>query len=210
MATDPALVPVDEAPITFRTLQALLTTPSVPERYRSSPTGAHDLLAAVLVGREIGVKPMESIGSLYLVNGRVSMEGKLMSALIHRAGHQIKAKINTQKAVVTAFRRDPYTKELNEVGSVEFGAADAKRAGLDKKPTYKEYPQMMYFWRALAMAARMFFSDCLAGIAHVPEELDVEGAEVEIRFPDEVPLEIESDGDIYEIPAEVAEEPDDE
>jgi hypothetical protein len=202
MTEDTSLIPLNEAPFTYKTLQRLFTTPTVPERYQLSETGVDDMLAAVLVGREIGIGPMEAINSIYLVNGRTSMEAKLMSALIHRAGHKIKAKVAVTKTVITCYRRDPYTHELDEVGTVEFGAADAKRAKLDGKSTYEQYPQFMHTWRALGLAARLYYADCLAGIGHIPEEV---GAidDIETSVPDDLELEIETPtGEILEIPVD--------
>ena len=108
-------LPIKDAPITMRTLDVLRKTPTVPVRYRESETGVQDMFAAVLVGREIGIEPMEAINSLYLVNGQISMSGKLMSALVHRAGHQIRVDIETKGATATAWRRDYVTHELTEV-----------------------------------------------------------------------------------------------
>ena len=72
-------VPVDEMPITFTTLEMLASLPTTPERFQGKP---RDMLAVVLVGRELGVKPMSAINNLYLVDGDVAMKGKLMSALV--------------------------------------------------------------------------------------------------------------------------------
>lgn len=181
-------MPLSEAPITAKTLMMLQGTPTVPARYQNSPTGWQDMLAAVLVGRAIGVSEMESIHSLYLVNGQVAMTGKLMSALIHRAGHQLRIEVKPKEVTATGFRRDYVTHELTEVGSWTFGEVDAKRAGLDKKDTYKSYPHTMWMWRAVSNLCRVFFPDVISGMgAYVPEEIGVEGAEVD-RLPDEIEL----------------------
>lgn len=166
--------PVTEMPITYRTLQMLAGTTTVPRRYLESATPVQDMMAAVLYGREMNVGPMEAIQSFYLVNGTVSMSGKLMSALIHRAGHKIVVEFKQNKVVVHAHRRDPYTRELHEVGVVEFSRDDAEQAGLSGKDTYKSYPRIMWAWRAISWAARMFYADVISGIGYVPEEVDVD------------------------------------
>ena len=164
----------------------LAQTPAVPERYMGR---VKDLMAAVLMGREIGVGPMEAINELYLVDGKTSMSAKLMSSLIHRAGHVLKLRLTNTAAIVTAFRRDPYTHELIEVGQFSFSEADAKRANLDRKQTYKQYPAMMRTHRAISFAGRTLFADCLSGIGHIPEELNIE-APVE-PLPAEIEVELE-------------------
>ena len=73
-----ATLALTDQPVTYKTLQRLINTPTVPQRYRESPTGVDDMVAAVLVGTELGLGPMQSINDLYLVNGQVSMTGKLM------------------------------------------------------------------------------------------------------------------------------------
>ena len=164
-------VDVREMPITLKTLKLLSDGPTVPERYQGKP---YNMLAAVLVGREMGVEPMEAINSLYLVGGQTSMTGKLMSSLVHRAGHQLRVNIEETQSTVTCFRRDPLTHNLEEVGSITFTEADAKRAGLAEKPTYLAYPTIMWTWRAISQACRIYFADVLSGIVYVPEEVGIE------------------------------------
>jgi len=190
-------MPIEDMPITLRTLEMLATLPTTPERWRGKP---RDMLAAILVAREVGVLPMSAINNLYLVDGDVSMKGKLMSALVHRAGHQIRLKITDKKVTATAWRRDPYTHKLEEMGSFSFGDADAKRAGLSDKPSYQNFPTIMYSWRALASCARLYFGDVLEGVTHIPDEF---GIDVTVEpLPDEV--EVEVDGQVME--AEVVDE----
>ncbi len=158
----------------------LITTlsqgPTVPERYKNKP---NDMLAAILVGKELGIEPMEAVNSIFLVNGTTSMTGKLMSGLVHRAGHELHVKMSVEGSEVTSFRRDPYTHDLHEVGVVTFTRDDAKRANLMDKPTYKAYPAVMMTWRAISQACRIYFADVLSGVAYVPEELNVE-ADLEV------------------------------
>jgi hypothetical protein len=190
--------------VTYRTLQTLINTPTVPNRYKESETGVDDMLAAVMVGKEIGIGPMQAINDLYLVNGQVSMSGKLMSAKVHQAGHAIHLDVTAKKAVATAYRRDPYTHKLVEMGSVEFTDADAKRAGLDTKGTYIKYPGIMKGWRAISNLCRVYFADALAGIAYVPEELDID-APIE-AIPDVVELEVEGEAVLEQGMATVTEQ----
>ena len=168
---DPTGLAVQDMPISLKTLDILSKGPTVPTRYKDKP---YDMMAAVLVGREMGVEPMEAINNLYLVNGQVSMSGKLMSALVHRAGHELRASIDSKAATVEAWRRDLYTHELEKKGEVTFSLADAKKAGLDEKEVYKAYPMVMCTWRALSQVCRFYFADVMAGVTHVPEEVNIE------------------------------------
>lgn len=189
---DPKSTPLSEVQPTYNTLVRLHQTPTVPERYRKSPTGVDDMLAAVLVGRELHIGPMEAINSLYLVNGQIAMTGKLMSALVHRAGHLIKLNVTAKSAKATGYRRDYLTHELVEVGTVEFTEADAKRADLHTKPNYKAYPKIMWSWRAISALCRFHFADVVSGMgAYVPEEMNIE-APVE-AITEEVELLVDGD-----------------
>lgn len=156
--------------------------PTLPKRYAGKPADIH---AAIVAGHELGIEPMEAINSLYLVNGQISMSGKLMSALVHRAGHELRVEIAADRSTVTAHRRDPYTKELHPVGSIMFTQEDAVRAGLADKDTYKAYPTVMLTWRAISQACRIYFADVLSGIAYVPEEVGIE-APIEAIPMDEI------------------------
>lgn len=162
-------IAVRDQPITTKTLAALIDTPTIPERYES----VGDLIATILVGREAGVAEMTAINNLYLVNGTVSMSSKLMAGLIFAAGHHMVMKTSAKGAEVVAYRRDQFTQKLIEVATFTFTEADAKRAGLDEKDTYQNYPSQMYLNRAVSMAARMAYQDVIAGIGYVPEEVGV-------------------------------------
>lgn len=179
---DKLAVPVGDIPITTNTLAMLATTPAIPARYEGKVA---DMLAAVLFGREIGIPPMQAINDLYLVDGKVSMSGKLMSDLVHGAGHELRVTFTAKSTTVAAWRRDPWSHELHHAGDFTFTEADAKRAGLTDN-AWVTYPQIMRTWRAITFACRTVFGDCLGGVTHTPEELGMDtDYEVEI-IPDSV------------------------
>jgi hypothetical protein len=147
------------------------------------------MLAAVMVGKELGVGPMESINSIYLVNGQVSMLGRLMCAQIYRHHHALKVMVKPKSVTTIAYRRDPWTHELVEQGEWTFGEAEAKKAYLDSKDTYENYPQLMWTWRSISALSRIYFADCISGIGYTPEEV---GLDVPVEpLPDFVELEID-------------------
>ena len=185
--TDKQDMPLSEIQPTYKTLGLLLKTPTVPMRYKMSDTGQADMFAAALHGRELGIGPMTSINELYLVNGTMSMSAKLMAALIYRAGHIIKLKITATGTKGTALRWHPQSSELVEVGEYEFTNADAKKAGLDKKQTYSEYPKLMQSARCISGLARLFYADVIHGFGYVPEEVGV--ADVVEPIPDVIEVD---------------------
>lgn len=162
-----ALVPLTEVPFTWKTAHMLAGSPTVPEHLRGKP---EDIVATILNGRELGLAPMESINNLYMVNGKISLSGKTMLGLIRKAGHRPKLDITTKGTIIECYRLiEDGTQELQ--GTVGFDMDDVKTAKLSKKDTYIEYPQMMMAWRAVSMAARFFYSDCITAGAYVPEEV---------------------------------------
>jgi len=170
--TDLAKLPLDQLPVNYSTLQALHASPTVPARYQQSPTGVNDMYTTTLVGKEIGVGPFTSIYEIYMVNGQASMSGKMMLALIWRAGHKLTVIIEETQSTVKCWRRIDGVFE--HVGDVTFTVEDAARAGLMDKGTYEQYPKTMLTWRAVTMAARIYYPDVILGVSYVPEELNIE------------------------------------
>ena len=168
--------PIDEMPITMRTLQALKRTPTVPVRYRESDTGAQDMMAAVITGRELGVAPMASIRQLYLINGQASMMAALMAGLVFRAGGRIRYVVEVSRKQVTAeaWRLNPAGDTFEKEGSWTFGHKDAELAGLSDKGTYQSYPFLMYAARATSALCRLYFPEVLAGLGYIPDEIGIE------------------------------------
>ena len=189
--TDLATVPLNELPINYNTLATLISGPTIPIRYKNSPTGVNDMYAAHLVGTELGIGTFTSIYEIYMVNGQASMSGKLMLALVFRAGHKISAEINETESIVHCYRLIDGKHEL--VGSTTFSIEDAHRAELMDKGTYQSYPKTMLTWRAVSMACRLYFPDVILGVGYVPEEVGLDDVAV-----DQVPGYVLNDEDQLE------------
>lgn len=188
----PASIPLDRAPFTFKTLQAIAKTEFVPRGLRGKPNA---ILAAILMGRELGLGPMESMRSISIIDGRPSPSAEWMVARIFEAGHVLTVPEQTAETCTvkgTRYREGQIITEMSYTFTMEM----AKRAGLASKDNWKHYPEAMLYWRAVAQLARQLFPDVLAGIKHTPEELvpdqvwDVYGA-----IPEEEDLE-ESEGSV--------------
>ena len=120
-------------------------------------------IAVMMTGNELGLKPMESLKSLYVIKGKVGMASQIMLALVRRSGllEYIKFGETEDMCTVTVKRinEEPY--------SYSFTMADARRAGLvTGKPGagWTNYPNLMLRWRALAGNLRVTFPDILAGM----------------------------------------------
>lgn len=135
----------------------------VPKDYQNNPG---NILVAIQWGMEIGLQPLQSMQSIAVINGRPSIWGDAMLALVRSSGllESINEDVTDSKAVCTIKRRGE-----QEVVR-EFSMQDAKQAGLTgKQGPWAQYPKRMLQMRARAFALRDVFPDVLRGV-HVAEE----------------------------------------
>ena len=165
-----ALVPqnLDDA---FRLSKALsLSGDMVPKHFQGKP---EMIMAAVLRGAEIGLAPMQALSNIAVINGRASIWGDALPALLQRAGHSIDCILDgegdARKAVATVKRGD-----TGETYVRAFSVADAKKAGLwGKAGPWQSYPDRMLQMRARSYAARDGAADALMGLQVAEEMSDV-------------------------------------
>jgi hypothetical protein len=152
-----------------------------PSQFRGKPA---DVLVAVQQGAELGMSPMQSLANIAVINGRATLWGDAVVALALATGQleELREEWDPTRAGGTA------TVTIKRRGMTEhvetFSMEDAKRAKLDGKDTYRQYPQRMCTWRAKTWAIRAMFADALKGIA-VREEADdyVVSDGVEVMMP---------------------------
>lgn len=186
---DPDLM---EAPFTWKTLNAIATTEFVPAAYRGKPEA---ILACILTGRELGMGPMESLRRIDVIDGSASPTGEWMISRVFEAGHVVEViHQNDQKCTLKGTRFQD-GKQLSSM-MVTYTVEMAERAGLLSKRNWKQYPEIMLYWRAATMLCRQAFPDVLGGLKYVAEEL---GAEDWIE-PPQAGVEIR-DGEFVEIEA---------
>lgn len=137
-----------------------------PKDYKGKPGNC---LIAMQFGAEIGLKPMQAIQNIAVINGRPSLWGDAQLAVVLASPvcEYVRERFEGDTAYCTAKRKgEPeYT--------YEFSVEDAKAAGLLGKPG----PWTMYRDRMLQMRARGFalrdkFADVLKGIAMREEVQD--------------------------------------
>lgn len=120
----------------------------LPQALRGKPA---DVLVTVMYGREMGLTPMQAIQGIYVVNGRPTCGGKLLLAKVRQAGHRVKIEATDKVARVTITRSDDRENPHTE----EFTWADAERAKLTTKDTWKSWPKQMLTWRAVSNAVNV-------------------------------------------------------
>ena len=166
---------LDEA---MRFADMLASASIVPKDYIGKPG---NVLAAIQWGVELGLQPMQAMQSIAVINGRPSLWGDAMLALVkaHPAFEWIKEDCDGNIATCTVKRRgEP---EVTQSFSLE----EAKKAGLTgKQGPWTQYPKRMLQMRARGFALRDAFPDALRGVISAeeardtPAERDMGAAEV--------------------------------
>ena len=144
----------------------------VPASYKGKK---EDILVAIIMGSELGFSPIASLQNIATINGKPSIYGDAMLALVknsplcedvietmHKGDKQ-----EDSGAVCTVKRKGM------EPVSVTFTVGDAIRAGLWKKAgPWTQYPKRMLQMRARSFALRDAFPDVLRGLVATEELMD--------------------------------------
>ena len=144
----------------------------VPKEYRNQP---EDIMLAVQLGSEVGLRPMQALQNIAVINGRPAVWGDALPGLCKASPvyHDIVETWENEHepdalvAVCIAKRHGstPVT--------ARFSVMDAKRAGLwTKAGPWQTYPRRMLQMRARSFALRDAFPDVLKGLISVEEALD--------------------------------------
>lgn len=145
----------------------------------------------ILAGRELGLSPLQSITDIYMVNGKVALQAKLIASLIKKSGkydYHID-KLDDQECVISFFQLNG---KMEKIGESIFTIKDAARAGIVNKESWKNYPKNMLFSRAVSNGARLYCADVIT--AYTPEE--VEDIKVIIPEPTKETITIDTTGEV--------------
>lgn len=126
------------------------------------------IMMIMLAARELGIPAMQALnGGLHIIQGRVEISARMMSALIRRAGHSVQIKESSgDKCVLVGKRADN-----GDEGTATFTMKEANQAGLVKKGGgWEKFPGDMLYARALSRLARQLFAD-VVGVGYVEGEI---------------------------------------
>jgi hypothetical protein len=157
----------------FQLAEMMSKSALVPDAFRGK-TG--DILIAVQLGSEIGLKPMQALSGICVINGRPTVWGDAALAVVLNSGLMENYKEMTCEEIEAAGKAVFWAKRVNLPEPIirEFSIEDAKKARLwnnDKKPIWKDYPWRMLQMRARSWALRDGFADALKGMA-IREEVE--------------------------------------
>jgi hypothetical protein len=145
--------------------------------------------------KENDVPIIQAMQNTMVVNGRLSVWGDLLLAMVQRSPHYIrheefyegKEGTDSYTAVSRFWRRGcekPY--------EGRFSIAQAKTAHLWAKNVWATYPERMLKMRARTFAARDGFSDALKGITSVEEAQDIRVRDVHAEVVEEKKPELQA------------------
>ena len=153
---------------TFRLAKALSSAGDmVPKHFQGKPEAT---MAAIVRGMEIGLAPMQALSNIAVINGRASLWGDALPALMQRHGHQLDSRVDGEGenmvATATLIRGDT-AQRIERT----FSVSDAKKAKLwSKEGAWQQYPSRMLQLRARTLACRDGAADALMGL-QVAEEV---------------------------------------
>ena len=131
-------------------------------------------VVSIMQGKKLGLDPMTSLQGIASINGRPSLWGDVLVAVVKASGLVEDEKIeylpdtkNVQGVRYTVKRKGIPTPTVGF-----FSMALAKQAGLLGKGTWQTSPIRMLLHRARTFALRDAFPDVLKGLASAEEELD--------------------------------------
>lgn len=138
----------------------------VPKDFKGKPGNC---LVAIQWGMEIGLKPLQAMQNIAVINGRPSLWGDAVIALVRSS--PLCESIIEEDDGRTATCRVKRRGEPEQ--SRSFSMDDAKAAGLlGKQGPWTQYPKRMRQMRARAFAVRDVFPDVLKGLPVAEEVMD--------------------------------------
>ncbi|WP_439624146.1 hypothetical protein [Gemmata sp.] len=134
------------------------------------------IAALILVGRDVGLSPTQSVANIMIVNGKSTIWGDAVPGLAIASGL-----LEERKEWYEGTEgEDDYTaccslKRFGEEPRVtRFSIADAKAANLwGKKGPWQEYYPRQMMWRARSWCYRDTFPDVLCGLIFAEEAMDI-------------------------------------
>lgn len=162
--------------------QAIAKSNFCPKDYRHKPD---DVLVAIQMGLEVGLKPMQALQNIAVINNRPCLWGDSALAIIQTSGQleDIEEKLegDLEKDAIATCRVK--RKGMKSPIIRTFSIAEARKARLlGKSGPWQDYRGRMLQMRARGFALRDGFADVLKGL-NIREEVEDIPKEKEIHLP---------------------------
>jgi hypothetical protein len=146
---------------TFRLAGAIHASGLAPDSYK----GPDQVMVAIMSGAEIGLSPMQSLQSIAVINGRVTLWGDGALAIVRTNKFRVREWCEGSGDERTA-HCEVIRPDTEETIERTFSVAQAKKAGLwTKRGPWQDYPERMLQMRARAWAMRDGAADVLRGLS---------------------------------------------
>lgn len=154
---------------TERVAEVLAGTDFVPTTMKGKPA---QVAAAMMKGYELDVDPLDALGNIFSVHGRIGFYAEFMRRRIIQAGHDFREVEVSDSRVILEGRR----KGTDEWRRASFTADAARRAKLDLGP----YPEDKLYARASSRLCKRVFPEVLSGAALAEDLEDEQAAAVRV------------------------------
>jgi hypothetical protein len=131
----------------------------LPQALKQKPA---DVLAIILTGQELGLKPMQAIRAIHIIEGKPSISADGLAALVKNSGASEYLSLVTSNDKIATYK----TKRKDEPGEtvMSFTIEQAEVAGALGKANWKRFPDAMLRARALAAICRAVYPDVCLGV----------------------------------------------
>lgn len=163
----------DALPKLYKACETLAKSSMIPIHLRQKP---QDVFAILVMGQELGIKPMQALNSINVIQGKPTISPQLMIAMIKSRLPEAIIKITSANGSVKCYTaRSKDDLESGMFYESTWDMTKAKAMGLAQKDNYIKQPETMFRWRAVAESCRVTFPDILMGM-YAPEEFqDIDG-----------------------------------
>jgi hypothetical protein len=161
---------VDTFDNAWRLAQAFASSELVPKMYQGKPENA---LVAMTMGAELGLKPLQALQNIAVINGKPGIYGDAGKAILLANGCTIEED-DGETIKARGVARCTITRPGHAPCSRTFSMENARTAKLiGKEGPWTLYPERQMAWRAFWFAARDVAADLLKGFSGFEEIRDV-------------------------------------
>ncbi len=175
----------------FKTMLAIAEKLHKGGAFIGSITSPEQAFTVIQAGYEMGIAPVESLNSFYIVKGKITIYGVATAKRVKMHGWKIKiGKHDKEICELTVFKGDEsyeYTAKKEQV--VNLGGGVGKNA-------YTKAPEDKLYWHAMSRIVRRYIPEVLGSVSYIHEEIEDGG---KLWRPDAVEvLSEEEEKDIYD------------
>lgn len=167
----------------LRYAETLAKSGLLPTSYRRQPA---NVLYATEYGEMLGLAPLAAMNGLHIIEGKPTASSGMVSALVRRAGHRLRAGFDAAKGIgwCEIVRADDpdftFRSEWTLARAVEAGLCEVRsgkpyaRDSKGRPTPWERYSPAMMKARAITECARDACEEALNGVHYTPEELGVD------------------------------------